>query len=294
MVDKLEYVNAFTLDVEDYWCIFFRYWLNEDAVPSDAVIRNTEWFLQTLDQYDVKITCFILGNVAKEHPTLVKKIAENGHEIASHGFSHKQIFKLSKDEFRQEVRDSKKLLEDITSLPVVGFRAPAFSIMPDTQWALEILAQEGYRYDSSVYPISGRRYGWPGFSRDICKIDLPLNQSIIEVPMSTVSIAGKTLPAAGGGYLRHFPYSVTKTAIKQIQKQRPSIVYMHPYEIDTENKKFNMSGMSFGQKCNVMKFHIVQLRNRKTVAKKLCNLLRDFEFTTLSNVIRNTFEKECL
>lgn len=285
-------LNALTIDVEDYWCIFFRYWLNEDAVPGEAVVRNTEWFLETLAQYNVRATCFILGDVAKEHPSLVKKIAENGHEIASHGFSHKQVFKLSRGEFEQEVRDSKKLLEDITSSPVVGFRAPAFSIMRDTQWALEILAQEGYEYDSSVYPISGKRYGWPDFSRDICKIDLPSNRSIIEVPMSTVSIAGKTLPAAGGGYMRHFPYPVTKAAIEQIQKQRPAIVYMHPYEIDTENKKFDLSGMSFRQKYNVMKLHLVQLRNRKTVAKKLCNLLRDFEFTTLANVIRSTFEKE--
>lgn len=259
--------------------------------PSNAVVRNTEWFLETFAENNVKVTCFILGDVAKKYPSLVKKIAENGHEIASHGFSHKQIFKLSKDEFRQEVRDSKKLLEDITSLPVAGFRAPAFSIMPDTQWALEILAQEGYEYDSSVYPISGKRYGWPDFSWDICKIDLPSNRSITEVPMSTVSIASKTLPAAGGGYMRHFPYSVTKAAIKHIQKQRAAIVYMHPYEIDTENKKFDLSGISFGQKCNAMKFHLVQLRNRKTVAKKLCNLLRDFEFTTLSNVIKNTFAK---
>ena len=186
-------VNAFTLDVEDYWFIFFRFWLSKDAEPGDAVVRNTEWFLETLGQYNVKATCFILGDVAKKHPALIKKIADNGHEIASHGFSHNQIFNLSQEEFRQEVSDSKKLLEDISSSVVAGYRAPAFSIIPETEWALEILAEEGYRYDSSVYPISGKRYGWPGFSQDICKVDLPSGRSIIEAPMSTVKVLGKTL-----------------------------------------------------------------------------------------------------
>ena len=284
-------INAISLDVEDYWCIFLRYWLNEDVEPSDAVVRNTEWFLETLAKYDVKATCFILGEIAQKHPALIKKIADNGHEIASHGFSHKQLFKLSQDEFRQEISDSKKLLEDISSSVVVGYRAPAFSIMPDTQWALDILAEEGYKYDSSVYPISGKRYGWPGFSQDICKIDLPSGRSIIEVPMSTITILGKSLPAAGGGYIRHFPYSITKLAIKYIQKKRAAIVYMHPYEINLENKKFDLSSLSFGQKFKTLKFHLLQLRNRKTVSGKLVKLLQEFKFTTLSEVIDKTFEK---
>ncbi len=282
--------NVFTLDVEDYWCIFLRYWLNEDAEPSDAVVRNTEWFLQIFAENNVKVTCFILGDVVKKYPSLVRKIAENGHEVASHGFSHKQVFKLSKEEFRQEISDSKKLLEDITSSSVVGYRAPAFSVMPDTQWALEILAEEGYKYDSSVYPISGKRYGWPGFSPDICKIDLASGNSIIEAPMSTINVFGKTLPSAGGGYMRHFPYLVTRMAIKQIQKKRPAIVYMHPYEIDVENIDYSLSSLSLGQKFKAMKFHLLQLRNRKTVAEKFIKLLKDFEFTTLAEIIDKTFE----
>jgi polysaccharide deacetylase family protein (PEP-CTERM system associated) len=283
-------INAFTLDVEDYWSIFLRYWLNKDTEPSEAVVRNTEWFLETFAKYNMKATCFILGDVAQKHPSLVKKIFDNGHEIASHGFSHKQIFKLNRDEFRQEISDSKNLLEDMTSSAVKGYRAPAFSIMPQTQWALDVLAEQGYKYDSSVYPISGERYGWPGFSQDICKIDLLSGRSIIEVPMSAFDLLGKKLPAAGGGYLRHFPYSVTKMAMRQIQKKRPAIVYMHPYEVDVDNKKFDLSSMSYAQRCKVMKFHLLQLRNRKTVAGKLINLLKDFEFTTLSNLIEKTLQ----
>jgi len=283
-------LNALTIDIEDYWSTFLRYWFNKDTEPSGAVVQNTEWFLETLAEFNVKATCFILGEVAVKYPALIKKLSDSGHEVASHGFSHNQIFNLSRNEFRQEVLDSKKLLEDITSSAVVGYRAPAFSIMPDTQWALEILVEEGYKYDSSIYPISGKRYGWPGFGQDICKVDLPSGKSIVEVPMSTAGLMGKRFPAAGGGYLRHFPYIVTKMAIKQIQKTRPAIVYMHPYEIDIENKKLDFSSMSFVQKSRTIKFHMLQLRNRKTVSRKLLKLLQDFEFTTLSDIIDKTFE----
>lgn len=152
-------INALTIDVEDYWSIFSRDWLHIDAQPSDAIVRNTEWFLQVMAEHNVYATFFILGEVAKKFPLLIRKIAEGGHELGIHGFSHKQIFKLTEEEFRREIIDCKKLLEDIISGPVFGHRAAAFSIKPQTKWALEILAQEGFKYDSSVYPISGKRYG---------------------------------------------------------------------------------------------------------------------------------------
>ena len=157
--------------------------------------------------------------------------------------------------------------------------------MPQTQWALDVLAQEGFKYDSSVYPISGSRYGWPGSSKDICKINLPSGNSIIEVPLSTVTVFGKTFPAAGGGYLRHFPYAITKTAIKKIQNQRPAIVYMHPYEIDIKNQPLETQSLSPKQRAKAMRFHRMQMRNRHTVAKKLIRLLTDFQFTTAAEVI---------
>ncbi len=278
-------LSALTVDVEDYWSIFYRDWLYKEAEPSNAVIKNMEWFLQILDEHDIKATFFVLGEVAKKFPSLIKEIAENGHEIGSHSLSHKQIFKLSEKQFRQEISDSKNLLEDITSKPIIGYRAPAFSIMPQTQWALEVLAGEGFKYDSSVYPISGRRYGWPGFSKDICKVDLPSGRSIIEVPMSTVSIFGKPLPVAGGGYIRHFPYAVTKYAIKRIQRNRPAIVYMHPYEIDTDKLSFYMDHLDDERKSKAFKFHKLQLRNRDTMKNKIRRLLSDFKFTTIKALI---------
>lgn len=277
--------NALSIDIEDYWSIFSRDWLHIDAQPSDAVVKNTEWFLDVLSGHNVKATFFVLGEVAEKFPSLIKKIAEQGHEIASHGSSHKQIFKLDQEQFRQEISESKKLLEGITGTVVKGYRAPAFSVIPKTKWALEILEQEGFEYDSSVYPISGKRYGWPGFSKDICRVDLLSGRNIIEVPMSTVTVFGKTLPAAGGGYIRHFPYFFSKWAMKKIQDERPIIVYMHPYDIDTQKRAFEIKHLSNGEKTKAIRFHKMQQRNRETVTRKLLRLLNEFEFTTISQVI---------
>ncbi len=282
-------VNALTIDVEDYWSIFSRDWLGLDQEPSDAVVKNTEWFLETLDLFSVKATFFVLGRVAIRFPGLVRKIARAGHEIGSHGISHEQIFKFTKEQFRSEITDSKKLLEDIVSGLVFGYRAPAFSIMPQTKWALEVLAEAGFNYDSSVFPISGRRYGWPGFSRDIARIELPSGRTIVEVPMSTVSILGKILPVAGGGYIRHFPYFITKWAMEHIQKRnRPVIVYVHPYEVDTGVRTFDTKQLSYKKRIRAMKFHKMQLRNRNTVRGKLTKLLSEFEFATVKQVIEKT------
>ena len=286
MVGNSKTINGLTIDVEDYWSIFSRDWLNiAEAKLSDIVLKNTRWYLEIFDKYNVKATFFILGEVAEKFPSLVKEIAGQSHEIASHGCSHKQIFKLDQQQFRQEISKSKKMLENITGVEVKGYRAPAFSVTPQTKWALDVLAQAGFEYDSSVYPISGKRYGWPGFSKDICKLDLPSGQSIIEVPMSTVTVLRKTLPAAGGGYIRHFPYPVTKWAIKRIQKKRPAIVYMHPYEIDVDKGDFSTDHLSREEKHKAIKFHKWQLRNRGSMSDKVNRLLCDFKFAPLRKII---------
>jgi polysaccharide deacetylase family protein (PEP-CTERM system associated) len=286
-----EMINAFTIDVEDYWSIFSRDWLGIEAEPSDAVLRNTEWFLETLARHNVKATFFILGEIAEKFPSLIRKIAGDGHEIGSHGFSHRQIFRLTEEEFQREVADCRKLLEDITSSRIQGYRAPAFSITPQTKWALEILAQEGFKYDSSIYPISGRRYGWPEFNKGICKVDLPSGRSIVEVPMSTVSILGKNIPVAGGGYIRHFPYTVTRWAIRHICKLRPVVVYVHLYEIDTQDRPFSVGHLGRKDAKRVFKFHRMQLRNRVTEKTKFINLLNDFEFTTIQRIIEDANQR---
>lgn len=280
-------INALSVDVEDYWAILQRDWLNvPDAKPAEAVVRNTRWFLETFNKFNVKATFFILGEIAQSFPQLIKEISNEKHEIAVHGFYHRQIFKLTREDFKKEISDAKKLLEELSGQIVLGHRAPAFSINKDTQWALEVLAELGFKYDSSISPMQGKRYGWPGFKKEIHKISLTNGQSIIEVPMSTISLGIKEL-GIGGGYLRHFPYIYTKFAISRIQKNRPAVLYMHPYEIDTQNIELPFHISSHEQKRKVIKFHSFQMRNRHTVSKKINKMLNDFEFTSIKNLIND-------
>ena len=280
-------VNALTIDVEDYWDVFSKDWLNLNIEPTEAVTRTTEQILEILDQVKVKATFFVLGTVAKKFPTLIRSISRAGHEIGSHGISHTQIFKLSREKFTAEVMDSKVLLEEIISTPVLGYRAPAFSIMPKTAWALDVLAQAGFKYDSSIFPIKSRRYGWPNFRKDICVLDRMLGFVITEVPMSVVHFMGRDWPAGGGGYLRHFPYSVTRHCLRIIQKNRPAVVYLHPYEIDTEDKILSLEHLSKQKSKAAVKHHKMQMRKRHTVKSKLTKLLSEFEFAPVTNVLED-------
>lgn len=281
-------LNAFTIDLEDYWSVFSRDWLGKDAEPNSVVIRNTQWFLETLERFDVKATFFVLGEVAEKFPDLVRKVSRAGHEIASHGLYHRQIRLQKVEEFRQEVRISRRMLEDIAMKPVVGYRAAAFSVTPATSWAFEVLAEEGYKYDSSVFPIAARRYGWPGFARSICQVKLKSGLQIIEAPLASLRLFGKDWPVGGGGYLRHYPWLLTSAALRQIQRTRPFVVYVHPYEIDVEQASVESEGLTEEKKNAAVKHHRMQMRNRHTVKDKVTKLLREFEFSSLVNVIDKT------
>jgi len=277
-------LNILTVDLEDYWSIVARDWLDRSIEPTGAVVKNTEWLLDLLTRHNVKGTFFVLGEIAKKFPLLIKTIVRQGHEIGVHGFYHQQVFKLNAEQFRREITDTKKTIEDIISKPVVAHRAPAFSIMKRTQWAFEILVQEGFQYDSSVFPFAARRYGWPDFPQGICSLKLPSGATITEVPLSTTMIFGKRLPAAGGGYIRHFPYIVTKLAIKRIQKKRPVVTYIHPYEIDLTSGPEDIEAAFDAASSRAKRFHFLQLRNRNTIEYKLDKLFKDFRFSTLQDV----------
>lgn len=281
-------IHAFTVDVEDYHNVMARDWLGRDGPPTPAVLDNTSRILKHMAQFGVRGTFFILGEVADTYPDLVRDIAAGGHELGVHGFYHRQVFKLTPESFRKEVADAKALIEDLTGRPVIGHRAPAFSIMPNTAWALDVLADVGFRYDSSIFPIAGRRYGWPGFRLDIHEVDLAGGRSIIEAPLSTVSLLGKRLPACGGGYLRHFPGAVTRWAVRRIGCDRPAIVYTHPYEIETNLGPLDTSGLDAQTARRAQRFHRWQLRNRGSVEAKLVRLLQEFEFSPLWEVVRST------
>ena len=283
-------VNALTIDVEDGWSIFSRDCIAKSIEPTETVVRDTGRILDILANRSVKATFFVVGNVAEKFPSLIKRIASAGHEIGTHGFAHRQIFQLTPDEFRAEVRRAKNILEELTSVAVVGHRAPAFSIVPKTRWALEILAEEGFTYDSSIVPCKNPHYGWDGFGKDICRIDLGNSRSIVEVPMSILPIPMTRKGfLTGGGYLRRFPYFVSYAVIKHLQKTRPAIVYMHPYEFGQDIVQLPMEHLSALSRWKVRLLACWYLGtgpgNRHTVPDKVQKLLSAFEFSTVKCVI---------
>ncbi|MGB7581130.1 MAG: polysaccharide deacetylase family protein [Sedimentisphaerales bacterium] len=290
-------LNVLTVDVEDGWSTFSRDRLSREIEPTETVVKDTERILDILSARSVRATFFVVGKVAETFPSLVKRIAGAGHEIGIHGFYHKQIFRLTPDEFRLEIKRAKSMLEDLVSVAVVGHRAPAFSVAPETRWSLRILAEEGFRYDSSIVPCKNPRYGWKGFSKDICRIDLGDGLSIVEVPMSILPIPMTSKGfMTGGGYLRHFPYFVSYAAIKHIQKTRPVIVYMHPYEFGKEVAPLPMEHLPIvsrwrarWQACWSLGMGV---GNRHTMPAKVQKLLSAFEFSTAGCVIDQWFGRD--
>jgi polysaccharide deacetylase family protein (PEP-CTERM system associated) len=279
-------INAITVDVEDYWMNYSRDWLGHNVPASSSVVDNTERLLAKLGQYNANATFFVVGEVAQQYPDLIKKIASNGHEVASHGQHHYEITKISREQFKKEITESKKRLEDIIGSEIFGHRATSFTVTPKTKWALEELAIAGYLYDSSIFPFQGKRYGWPGFCKDVCSIKLSDNRKIIEVPMTVVDFAGKAFPACGGGYLRHFPFIYTNWAFGQAVKKRPVIVYVHPYDIDIAPPPTRQLMDIIDSAPMKMKIrHYFQVRNRKTVMGKLEKLFLKYKFVSLKKLI---------
>jgi len=283
-------LNALTVDVEDGWWIFSRDWLSKEIEPMEMVVKDTERILEILAARSVRATFFIVGNVASKFPSLVKRIAGAGHELGIHGFSHRQIFRLSRDEFRDEARRAKSVIEELTSVAVVGHRAAAFSMTPQTKWSLRILAEEGFKYDSSVVPCKNPHYGWEGFSKDICRIDLGDGMSIVEVPMSILPIPMTSRGfLTGGGYLRRFPYFVSYAAVKHIQKTRPVVVYVHPYEFGKDVALLSIEHLStlsrWMTRLAACWYLGTGIGNRHTMPVKMQKLLSDFEFSTVGRVV---------
>lgn len=191
------------------------------------------WILEQLDAAGSKATFFVLGWTAEQDPDLVREIAEAGHEIAAHSWRHRRVDGISPEEFRESIRRTKYLLEDLSGRPVLGYRAPSFSISPGCEWAFDILLEEGYRYDSSVFPIDfGPGYGNRGASRDPFWIKRPAG-TLYEVPLLTLRFLGRCFPAAGGGYLRLMPFSLVEGALRQVEARgMPGTLYIHPWDLD--------------------------------------------------------------
>jgi polysaccharide deacetylase family protein (PEP-CTERM system associated) len=269
-----------TVDVEEYYHAEVFSGIVDRAewekYPSHVEI-NTMELLRLFDDCNVRGTYFVLGTVAKKHPNLIKAILESGHEVASHGSDHRMVTKMTPTEFREDVRKSRQILEDVTGKEVLGYRAPTFSIEKRTEWAYEILRDEGFRYSSSVFPIRHDRYGWAEFGLYPRKMAVRGDRWVWEVPLSVERVVGVNLPFGGGGYLRLYPLFLTKYFFRRLLRiGRPAIVYVHPWEIDRQHPRIDMP---------VHK----RIRHYMGIAEtkdKLQELLRSYSFERMDQFLR--------
>ncbi len=273
-------VNAFTVDVEDYYQVeAFSQHIQRSHWDDYAshVEKNTDEILLLLDNKNTKGTFFTLGCVAEKHPSIVRKIVDQGHEIASHGYSHKLIYKQSQEEFKQETVKSKAILEDIAQIEVRGYRAATYSITRKSLWALDILVEAGFIYDSSIFPIRHDRYGIADINPLPHELKTLGGQSIVEFPITILKTKLINFPIAGGGYFRLFPYTFTRWALGKVNQQKNEFVfYIHPWEIDDSQPVIMKAGL-------VTKFR--HYNNIKTCKQKLEKLLTDFKFDTLGTIL---------
>jgi len=219
-----------------------------------------------------------LGWVAERQPLLIRAISERGHEVASHGYAHQRIDTQSADKFREETRRSKQIIEDAIGQPIIGYRAASYSITAKSIWALDILREEGFLYDSSVFPVRHDLYGIPGYRRSCHLLNGHRGSGMVEFPLSTLRLAGINIPIAGGGYLRIFPYGFTRWAITQLNEKehQPAVVYLHPWEVDPEQPRIRAGVRS----------RFRHYMNLNKTEDRLKALLQDFAFGTMSEVLR--------
>lgn len=238
--------NAMTIDVEDYFQVSaLAPHIPRESWPSlnCRVEANVDRILALLEEGNIKATFFTLGWIAERYPTMVKRIVDHGHELASHGYAHLRASDQSTEQFEDDIRRSKALLEDIGGQPVAGYRAPSFSIGKDNLWALDRLLEAGYRYSSSIYPIHHDHYGMPDAPRFAF---YPRGKNgLLELPLTTVRLLKKNLPSSGGGYFRFFPYAVSRWLLRQVNEKdgQPGIFYFHPWEIDPGQPRIHDVGM---------------------------------------------------
>jgi polysaccharide deacetylase family protein (PEP-CTERM system associated) len=273
--------HAMTVDVEDY----FQVSAFESVVDRDRwqgferrVCANTHRLLDLFDDRDIKATFFVLGWVAEREPGLVREIAARGHEIACHGYSHRLVYTQTPAVFEEETRRSKHLLEDIVQQPVAGYRAASYSITRDSLWALDILAEAGFTYDSSIFPVHHDRYGIPGAPSFIHRIVADGQPTLIEFPLSSLSMFGQNIPVAGGGYFRLYPYRLTRWLLDRLSAgaDAPFVFYLHPWEVDPSQPR--VAGASA-----VSRFR--HYLNLERCLPRLRHLLQDFAFGTMADAI---------
>lgn len=281
--------SAMTIDVEDYYqvsamakAVNYKDW---DSWPS-RVVNNTTKILDIFDEFNTKATFFVLGWVAERHPEIVREIDRRGHEIASHGYSHQLIYNQEPKIFHDETRRSKQILEDIIGRGIEGYRAASYSVTRSSLWALETLIELGFKWDSSIFPVHHDRYGIAGSPELPYTLVNENQQKLIEFPLTTAKVFGMSVPAAGGGYFRQYPYMLSKYLFSKASENssKPMIFYLHPWEIDAEQPRIKNAGF-------ISNFR--HYTNLSRCEKRLKNILDDFRFCTVSEVLnQNDCSKE--
>lgn len=278
-------IHHFTVDLEEY----FQVSSFQSHVPQSEwgrfesrVVGQVELLLELLARFDARATFFTLGWVAERQVELIRRITRAGHEMASHGWDHARVTDQTPAMFRESIRRTKDVLEDICGTPVLGFRAPSFSIVPGREWALDVLIEEGYRYDSSLYPVRrpGGVYGYPNGQRDPHWLERPAGR-LAEIPPTTLRWCGLQLPAAGGAYFRLLPYTVVQSAFHQSERRGVSgTFYIHPWEIDPDQPRLDVPWLT-------------QLRHYGGLAsttRNLARLLGEFRFTAVRDTVNELSE----
>ena len=276
--------STLSIDWEDFGQLFGMYHFNEITAPvKGAIERQTAIMLDMLDETNNKATFFILGMLAKYRHDLVKQIAARGHEIGIHGQNHKAMFTLSPDEARKDLEESIHIVSDITGQKIHGYRAPFFSVNETNLYVLEILADLGIEYDSSIFPKKMPRYGIEWFSDKDALYDLPNGKQIVELPLTIANYFNKTWPVSGGGYIRLMPQMLVSKVFRDFHKQqKDSMIYMHPYEFDTESISV-ADNYPAGANYSKLKVHALNLRwnlFRNSIRGKIRDLLTQHKFIT--------------
>ncbi len=283
-------VNILSVDLECWEQLVYRRLTGRCPACSLKTVEMTDRLLGLLREKQVKATFFVLGYVAEAFPDLVTRLDTEGHEVATHGYTHTRLEALTPETFREEIRSSVKILSSLTGQPVRGFRAPEFSLGEDTSWALDILADEGLDYDSSIFPIAGKRYGLPEFPRGIVRVN-GAGKSIVEVPLSTVSGLSRNWPVAGGGYFRLLPYFLIRRAVKRVNGDGlPFVLYCHPYEFGAERLSFQQP-LDATVKQAAFKTRVKDNLFRGHMFRKLSRLLDEFRFAPVKEVLRDALQR---
>jgi polysaccharide deacetylase family protein (PEP-CTERM system associated) len=283
LVDDAErVVNALSVDVEDY----FHVAAFDDIVPrrdwdgfEPRVEQNCRWLLEFLQERDLRATFFVLGWVGERRPELVREIHRAGHEVASHGYDHRRVTTQTPQEFRADVARAKKILEDAIGVEVIGYRAPTYSIVRETLWALDVILEEGYRYDSSIFPIHHDLYGIPDSRRFPWVVREQGDARLWEFPISTGRMFGLNFPFIGGGYTRILPWWFVRWSMRRLNagECQPAMVYIHPWEIDPGQPRLEAARML----SRVRHYH-----NLGQTRERLRRLVDEFRFDTVRGVLK--------